>query len=89
MFSWQRRITKEWTIVPGPREASSGRDIESRDRVREEYRVEAGSNSSTVSLRVVGGDEKRNLEFETVKYDHESNGTRTREWLAGEGQQQL
>jgi hypothetical protein len=30
-------------------------------------RVEAGSNTSTVTLRVVGGDEKGSLESETVK----------------------
>jgi hypothetical protein len=41
-------------------------------------RVEAGSNTSIVTLRVVGGDEKRSLESETVKYGHESYGTRTR-----------
>jgi hypothetical protein len=38
-------------------------------------RVEAGSNTSTVSLRVVGGDEKGSLESETVKYGRESQGT--------------
>jgi hypothetical protein len=31
--------------------------------------VEAGSNTSTVTLRVVGGDEKGSLKSETVKYD--------------------
>jgi hypothetical protein len=31
-------------------------------------RVEAGSNTSTVTLRVVGGDEKGSLKCETVKY---------------------
>jgi hypothetical protein len=36
------------------------------------------SNTSTVDLRVVGGNEKGNLKTETVKYD-----------CAGEGQQQL
>jgi hypothetical protein len=36
------------------------------------------SNTSTVTLRVVGGDEKGSLESETVKYGHESYGTRTR-----------
>jgi hypothetical protein len=41
-------------------------------------RVEAGSNTFTVTLRVVGGDEKGSLESETVKYGHESYGTRTR-----------
>jgi hypothetical protein len=40
--------------------------------------VEAGSNTSTVTLRVVGGDEKGSLESETVKYGHESYGTWTR-----------
>jgi hypothetical protein len=36
----------------------------------------AGSNTSTVTLRVVGGDES-----ETVKYGQESQGTRTLERL--------
>jgi hypothetical protein len=40
--------------------------------------MEAGSNTSTVALRVVGGDEKGSLESEKVKYGHESRGTRTR-----------
>jgi hypothetical protein len=47
-------------------------------------RVEVVSNSSTVTLRVVGGDGQGSLKFETVKYDRESQGTRTRErprWL--------
>jgi hypothetical protein len=39
----------------------------------------AGSNTSTVALRVVGSDEKGSLESETVKYGRESHGTRTRE----------
>jgi hypothetical protein len=37
--------------------------------------VEAGSNTSTVTLRVIGGDEKGNLKSETVKYGHEFQGT--------------
>jgi hypothetical protein len=41
--------------------------------------VEAGSNTSTVALRVVGGDKKVSLESERVKYGLESYGTRTRE----------
>jgi hypothetical protein len=40
-------------------------------------RVEAGSNTSTVTLRVVGGDEKGSLNSETVKYHREYQGTRT------------
>jgi hypothetical protein len=47
----------------------------------ENYRVEAGSNTSTVTLRVVGGDEKGSLESETVNYGHESHGSRTRKCL--------
>jgi hypothetical protein len=39
--------------------------------------MEAGSNTSTVTLRVVVGEEKGSLESETVKYGHEYRGTRT------------
>jgi hypothetical protein len=39
--------------------------------------VEAGTNTSTVTLRVVGGDEKGSLKSETVKYGRESQETRT------------
>jgi hypothetical protein len=42
-------------------------------------RVEAASNTSTVTLRVVGGDEMGSLKSETVKYGHESQGARNRE----------
>jgi hypothetical protein len=48
-------------------------------------RVEAGSNTSTVTLRVVGGDEKWSLKSETVKYGRKSQGTRTRERLRWQG----
>jgi hypothetical protein len=41
--------------------------------------MEAGSNTSTVALRVIGGDEKESLESETVEYGRKSHGTRTRE----------
>jgi hypothetical protein len=36
--------------------------------------VEAGSNTSTVALRVIRGDEEGSLESETVKYGHKSHG---------------
>jgi hypothetical protein len=39
-------------------------------------RKEAGSNTSTVALRVIGGDNKGSLESERVKYGRESDGTR-------------
>jgi hypothetical protein len=48
-----------------------------RELINSVTRVEAGSNTSTVTLRVVGADEKRNLKSETVKYCRESKGTRT------------
>jgi hypothetical protein len=53
------------------------------DRTVSETRVEAGSNTSTVTLRVVGDDEKGSLKSETVKYGRKSQGTRTRERLHG------
>jgi hypothetical protein len=52
-----------------------------RDRTDLRTRVEAGSNTSTMTLRVVGGNEKRSLKSETVKYGRESQGTQTRERL--------
>jgi sulfate adenylyltransferase subunit 1 (EFTu-like GTPase family) len=41
---------------------------ENQSRRGEQTRVEAGLNTSTVTLRVVGGDEKGSLKTETVKY---------------------
>jgi hypothetical protein len=58
---------------------------EERRFLRGPCRVEAGSNTSTVALRVVGGDDKRSLESETVKCGHGSRGTRTWEWLRWRG----
>jgi hypothetical protein len=43
--------------------------------------VEAESNTSTVTLRLVRGDEKGSLKSENVKYGHESQMTQTRERL--------
>jgi hypothetical protein len=56
------------------------------DSVKVGYsRVEAGSNTATVTLRAVGGDEKGSLESETVNYGHESHGSRTRKGLRWQG----
>jgi hypothetical protein len=44
--------------------------------------VEAGLNTSAVTLRVVGGDKKGSLKSETVKYGHEPQGTRTKKKTA-------
>jgi hypothetical protein len=52
---------------------------EDYEKITRDYtRVGAGSNTSTVTLRVVGGDEEGSFETETLKYGHESYGTRTR-----------
>jgi hypothetical protein len=48
-------------------------------RISRDSGVDAGSNTSTVTLRVVEGDEKESLESGRVKYGHESHGNRTRE----------
>jgi hypothetical protein len=47
--------------------------------------VEARSNTSTVTLRVVRGDEKGSLKSGTVKFGRESQGTLTRERLRWQG----
>jgi hypothetical protein len=47
--------------------------------------VEAGSNTFTVTLRVVEGDEKGSFKSETVKYGHEYQGTQARERLHWRG----
>jgi hypothetical protein len=55
------------------------------EELRPAPRMEAGSNTSTVTLRVVGGDEKGSLKSETVKYGRESQGTWTKERLRWQG----
>jgi hypothetical protein len=52
-------------------------------------RVEAGSNTSTVTLRVVGGDKKGSLKCETVKYGLKSQGLEPEKHCAGKGQQHI
>jgi hypothetical protein len=52
-------------------------------------RVEAGSNTSTVALRVVGGDEKGSLESETANMVASPTGLGPENDCAGEGKQQL
>jgi hypothetical protein len=51
----------------------------------ENTREEAGSNTSTMTLQVVGGNEKGSLKSETVKYGREFQGTPTRERLRWQG----
>jgi hypothetical protein len=52
-------------------------------------RVEAGSNTSIMTLRVVGGDEKGSLKLETVKYGRKFQGTWPEKDCAGKGQQHI
>jgi hypothetical protein len=59
--------------------ASEGSDNEVILQSVNHSRVEAGSNTSTVALRVVEGDEKGSLESESVKYGREYQETRTQE----------
>jgi hypothetical protein len=51
--------------------------------------VEAGSNSSTVTLRVVGGDEKGSLKSENIKYGRESKGLGAEKDCVGKTQQHI
>jgi hypothetical protein len=66
-------VFSAWFVQNGYKEVSGS--------IEQHTRVEAGSNTSTVTLRVVGVDENGSLKFETVKYDHEFQGTWTRERL--------
>jgi hypothetical protein len=61
-----------------PRDYTSGTE---QNQAGLQNRVEAVSNTSTVNLRVVGGDKRGSLKSEAVKYGDESQGTRTRERL--------
>jgi hypothetical protein len=49
--------------------------------------VEAGSNTSTVTLRVVGGDKKGSLKSEALKYGPSPKGLGPKKDYAGECQQ--
>jgi hypothetical protein len=59
----------------------SPRRIAEQRQTQTQTCVEAGSNTSIVTLRIVEGDEKGSLKYETVKYGHENKGTRTQERL--------
>jgi hypothetical protein len=52
-------------------------------------RVEVGSNTSTMTLRVVEGDEKGSLKSETVKYGRKSQGPTTEKDCVGMGQRHI
>jgi hypothetical protein len=83
--SWQRIKQSNTRTVGGNDPRQTGRLTVGRNiRLRLSRRsscVEEGSNTFTVALRVVGGNEKGSLEFETAKYGCESHRTRIREWL--------
>jgi hypothetical protein len=77
-FPWpptgKQKNCASWWLLSRPRGSYSYK----RQRIT---RVEAGSNTSTVTLRVVWGEEKGSLKSERVKYGRESQELRTREWL--------
>jgi hypothetical protein len=73
-FLSQERLTVGRNIRLGSAKIIQGQVTDSLDSC-----VEAGSNTSTTSIRVVGGDDKGSLESEAVKYDREPHETRTRE----------
>jgi hypothetical protein len=72
-----------WTVFS----TRSGPRCYNRDKLKviSVTSVEAESNTSTVTLRVVGGDEKGSFESETVNYGHESHGSRTQKCLHWQG----
>jgi hypothetical protein len=83
-FPWQptgqqRAINcSTWCLLCGqPTRYKSSEVVNSRLYTR----VDAGSNTSTVTLRVVEGDEKKSLKSETAKRGHEPQGTWSRERL--------
>jgi hypothetical protein len=51
--------------------------------------MEAGSNTSTVTLRVVGGDDKGSLKYERINMVTSPTGLGPKNDCAGEDQQQL
>jgi hypothetical protein len=83
MFSWQLQKN---VAVFSTRSVPSIYKWDSWNNGSEDC-VETRSNTSTVTLRVVGGDEKGSLESETVKYGRQSHGTRTVERLRWRDQQ--
>jgi hypothetical protein len=60
-----------------------------REESERVVRVEAESNTSTVTLRVVRGDEMGSLKSETVKYGREYQGLGPEKDCAGKGQQHI
>jgi hypothetical protein len=66
--------TRSSAILRGSDLYTANKEIITKEHFGSQFKeslVEAGSNTSTISLRVVGGDEKGSLESETVKYGRE------------------
>jgi hypothetical protein len=77
-------VTKKGSLRSNGRRYNKG--LHSKETVT---RVEAGSNTSTVTLRVIGGDEKGSLKPETVKYGLESQGLGPEKDCAGKKQHHI
>jgi hypothetical protein len=85
LFRGSRYVRNDRTVINGIFYAVHSEYIAGLDHELGITRVEAGSNTSTVTLRDVGGDEKGSLKYETVIYGHESEGTWPRERLHWRG----
>jgi hypothetical protein len=86
-FAYIRCSATDVFCMGPPQDYISGTEL---NQIRERApHLEAGSNISTVTLRVVGGDEKGSLKSQTVKYGREYQGTWTRERLRCKGQQHI
>jgi hypothetical protein len=81
-------VSRQWLGKHVPRATNRRAPIEvllemefSTLSVQKTYKKDSwsGSNTSTVALRVVGGDKKGSLESETVKYGRVSHWNRTKE----------
>jgi hypothetical protein len=67
-----------WSVSMSYLEDNWNHSFKSSRSDRFRTRAEAGLNTSTVTLRVVRGDEKESLKSETVKYGLESQRTQNR-----------
>jgi hypothetical protein len=73
----------------GGLDTKTDRLIDRQSQCDSDSDVEAGSNTSTVAVRVVGGDKRGNFESERVKMVASPTGHGPENECAGEDQQQL
>jgi hypothetical protein len=78
--SWSKPIFSSQRILHKDYEHNGSVEFDSHDT-----RVEAGSNTSTVNLRVIEGEEKGSLKSDAVKYGLDTKGPRTQGGLHWRG----